>query len=146
MEPEGLHLTLRFLGETNASDAQLDAVARAVRAAPFSLILDRAGGFPLRQPVGWLGCSRIPPPLLALWTELGRALSLFDIAYRPEPRYVPHVTIARNTPMVWSETTIRPLVWPVEDFVLVESHPDRAKRYEVIARWPLVASGEFDAL
>ena len=61
-----LHLTLVFLGQTApAREAAYRAALAGLRAAPFTLELDRLGCF--RGPrVLWLGPSQIPPALTAL--------------------------------------------------------------------------------
>lgn len=98
IEPDGLHLTLKFLGEVRSGSvddlgAALGALALAFR--PFPLRFERIGAFPsLRHPrVIWLGVEPTPD-IRFLKQDLERAYG--DLGIRREERpYQPHVTLGR---------------------------------------------------
>jgi 2'-5' RNA ligase len=134
-----LHLTLAFLGEVDAGRLPVLAAPPPTVTTPrFELRLDRCGAWP-DNGIGWLAPSVIPEPLaglqqrLALWVEsLGFALE--KRAFRP------HVTVVRKSARRMAESAIEPLLWPVEDWVLVRSRlsPGGAG-YEPLARFALEA-------
>ena len=84
-KPDKAHLTLVFLAETRPEPELISQVA--LKHAPFSLKLEKAGAFGSR--VLWLGLESAP--LRALQAELIAALKVDD----PHGEYTPHVTIAR---------------------------------------------------
>jgi 2'-5' RNA ligase len=99
VDPEGLHLTLAFLGELD--DARLAAVAPAVEEAaagvtPFTLSIGALGTFgPPREPrVVWAGVGGALRPLGALQQRLAEALTRRSFALDARP-YAPHLTLAR---------------------------------------------------
>ncbi len=90
------HLTLRFLGETDAEqEAQLLVEAGRVRSSPFEL---RAAGFGIFPPRGrprvlWAGVHA-EPALLALQAEVEKAVR--RAGFPPEGRaFHPHITLGR---------------------------------------------------
>ena len=93
------HLTLRFLGETTAAQAQTIATGlheAASNQQPFTLTLGTIGGFPkLKSPrVLWLGIKDDLPQLQALQSEIEQMVQL--VGFPAERRaYTPHVTLAR---------------------------------------------------
>ncbi len=151
--PEGIHLTLKFLGDTapDRLEALTTALARAVPASPdFDLTLSRVGAFNQR---------RSPRVIMATIAVEGRVL--IDLYERIEtwlaasgwPRetrtFHPHLTLAR-LPDAMSDETRRALadlttsfsppvapIWRVDRVHLVRSHlgPDGA-RYETLATFP----------
>ena len=97
--PEGVHLTLKFLGETPASSlaAIEGALARAVRGAqPFRLALGAPGTFGNRRGprVLWVDVEGDVKPLQQLQAAVERELAATGFA--PEERgFSPHLTLAR---------------------------------------------------
>lgn len=97
--PEGVHLTLKFLGETPASSlaAIESALARAVRGAqPFRLALGAPGTFGNRRGprVLWVDVEGDVKPLQQLQAAVERELAAAGFA--PEERgFSPHLTLAR---------------------------------------------------
>ncbi len=101
VRPEGIHLTLRFLGEV---DAETDTRCRAVwreRIAghvPFRFRLERLGGFPPRgRPrVLWVGIGAVRPEgaLQALAGSLESAARLLGFPAESRP-FRAHLTLAR---------------------------------------------------
>jgi 2'-5' RNA ligase len=97
--PEGIHLTLKFLGETPVG-RQRDiegAVERAVGGvAPFELRLGKLGKFGSRQNprVLWIDVAGELDPLRQLHSQVERELA--QLRYPPEDRkFSPHLTLAR---------------------------------------------------
>jgi 2'-5' RNA ligase len=98
VRPEGIHLTLKFLGETPAGrlDAIREAVAAAARGrAPFRLALGPLGTFGGRRPrVLWVAVEGDLDPLHDLQSAVERGL--VAAGFSPEERaYSPHLTLAR---------------------------------------------------
>lgn len=96
VDPENLHLTLRFVGEVEGH--VFEAIARAlegVAVPPFPLTLAGLGHFPPRgQPRNvWVGVAP-SEPLTRLRDRVERAVVAAGVA--PEHRkFHPHVTLAR---------------------------------------------------
>ncbi len=98
----GIHLTLKFLGEIPAP--RVEEVKRALTTAclgtpPMHLEIDALGGFPdTAQPrVVWAGLSGDIEVLSRLATRVD--VTLAELGYARESRpFVPHLTIARVRP------------------------------------------------
>jgi RNA 2',3'-cyclic 3'-phosphodiesterase len=95
----GLHLTLSFLGDTEAERVpQLTAVLAAValRHPPTDLQFGGAGTFGSRAPrVLWAGVTGDVAALVATQVDLAAALE--PLGYVPEARaFTPHLTLARS--------------------------------------------------
>lgn len=95
---DGLHITMKFLGDVS-SDRVADVRARLDRAAvgakPFSLLLSGFGAFPSpRRPrVVWAGCEAAPP-LELLQDRVEREME--QLGFPVEARvFHPHVTLGR---------------------------------------------------
>ena len=93
---ENFHLTLRFIGETQAWQAEeIDHAFAALRARRFALTLAGVGTFSKagRATQLWVGVERTPQ-LDHLRAKIETALQRVGLA--PERRrFVPHVTLAR---------------------------------------------------
>ena len=98
VQPAGLHLTLRFLGETppNRAPAAAEALRRAAGTAPlFRLALDGVGVFGGRRPrVLWVGLAGDLDVLRETTARLNEELERegWDAPARP---LRPHITLAR---------------------------------------------------
>ena len=98
VRPEGLHVTLRFLGEIDAARvAPLAAAVRDELAArePFELALGAVHGFPTARRPRVVACTVAPEaPLqeLAAAVERGTARAGFEPERR---RFRPHLTLGR---------------------------------------------------
>lgn len=95
---ELLHVTLKFLGEIDATQAlALHALARdAVQGVgPFDLVLERFGAFPhwQRPRVLWVGSHHTPQALRALQGKLDAQLAA--LGHPCERAFFPHVTLGR---------------------------------------------------
>jgi len=147
VRPEGVHLTLRFLG--GSAPAPLEALAPRLASAaaacpPFEARLGGLGLFPERGAprVLWLGIE-LPPRALELQRacELAARASGFE---REDRAFAPHLTLGR-----WRERAPRPSLEPVElgatrieSLVLFrsETRPDGAV-YTPLRLFPLGARG-----
>ena len=98
--PEGIHLTLKFLGEIdpNLVDSVLGAMDRAiVGSAPFTLALSGIGAFPnLNAPrVVWVGLNGDLDALRMLQERIDEEVHL-AIGFPKEARvFTPHLTLGR---------------------------------------------------
>jgi 2'-5' RNA ligase len=143
VEPDSLHLTLRFLG--NLEPAALERVRgelASVRGEAFSLALDGRGTFGPRAAsrVVWIGVGAGLEACAALAARVEAACQ--QAGLEPEPRpFRAHVTLARarsegdRLPALPDPPTLAP--WTVEDFALYESRLQRQPRYMVLERYAL---------
>ena len=99
VRPEGVHLTLKFLGDIEVS--QVPQVAGAMRQAasrhtPFSLTLGAPGVFPNtnRARVLWIGVDGDLKALKSLQAEVEEVLTSVGFAAERQP-FNPHLTIGR---------------------------------------------------
>ena len=96
--PEGVHLTLQFLGDVplEAIAAILGAVrAGCAGATPVALRLGNVGAFPTieRPRVLWLGLDGDTRQLQTL--QDGIAKQLGALGYKPDKQFQPHITLGR---------------------------------------------------
>ena len=99
VRPEGIHLTLKFLGDVSKS--QVESIAAAVSQAAqagkaFALELGQPGVFPNRNAprVLWVGIGGDLSPLLALHQQVEGALATLGFA-EDRRGFNPHLTVAR---------------------------------------------------
>ena len=99
VRPEGIHLTLKFLGDVPKS--QVESIAAAVSQATqaskaFALELGQPGVFPNRNAprVLWVGIGGDLSPLLALHLQVENALATLGFA-EDRRGFNPHLTVAR---------------------------------------------------
>jgi 2'-5' RNA ligase len=101
VRPEGIHLTLQFLGDV--IEAAIPDIEKALQAAstgsrPISLELSGLGVFPnLRRPrVLWVGLDGTPQAVKDLH-RLHRAVSeeLAHLGFKPDKSFDPHLTLGR---------------------------------------------------
>lgn len=97
--PEGIHLTLKFLG--NISPQKVTEITRVMEQAsqgvsPFQLEIAEVGVFPnLRQPrVLWLGIRGEVDKLVAWQQRIDNGLAPLGFAKETRP-FTPHLTLAR---------------------------------------------------
>jgi 2'-5' RNA ligase len=99
VDPDGVHLTLKFLGSVDP--AKIDPIAAAMKEAargvsPFSLKVEGLGAFPnlRRVQVVWVGVSGEVDKLANLQQRLEENLA--GLGFAPEKRrFTPHLTLAR---------------------------------------------------
>lgn len=97
VEPENLHITLKFLGEVR--DAQLDQLIKSVREVtvePFQMMLTGLGVFPkLNRPrVVWVGVEKGATELTKVFSDVEK--KLVKMGFETERRsFHPHLTVCR---------------------------------------------------
>ncbi|MFN8639301.1 MAG: RNA 2',3'-cyclic phosphodiesterase [Dehalococcoidia bacterium] len=152
VEPELLHLTLRFLGEF--ADARVTDLQSALDAAldvllPLDLSSSTPGSFGGRNrlQVIWLGVDGDVPHLDALAREVERACVEGGAAPDPRP-FAPHITLARvreRAPVetrrtigeALGEIAVPTVPLRATGVALVRSHLGKGPpRYEVLSRHP----------
>lgn len=98
VKDDAAHVTLRFLGELDASGVEriTQALAPPLDIAPFVLAWTHLGSFPggLRPRVVWLGAARGGEPFAALVQQLDARLDAI-VEQRRERAARPHITIGR---------------------------------------------------
>lgn len=99
VNPEGVHLTLKFLG--NIPFKQVDEISKAIQEAaqeipPFHLEVSGLGAFPNpKQPrVLWVGIKGEIDNLLSLQQNIDSTLASLGFAAEKRP-FTPHLTLAR---------------------------------------------------
>ena len=152
VEPQNLHVTLKFLGDVDSPE--IDHVCRAVEQAvadapPFEFELRGAGAFPdTRRPrTVWLGIGQGSHQIVALNERIEPPLA--KLGFRKEARrFQPHLTIGRvrrGGPVV---AELGRLIAEHDDLEIGRSHVREAivfssqldrsgPTYEALARAPL---------
>ncbi len=148
--PEGIHLTLKFLGPI--SDAQVEQVTRALATlTPFGVFPIDVRGFgffpDFRRPrVFWAGLEA-PPGLGELAQRVEEAMAGLGLAPETRP-FAPHLTLARlRVPrpqpalaaLVEAKGAVSLGRFEVSEFFLFESKlSPRGAEYRKVARFPPV--------
>jgi len=121
-----VHLTLKFLGDTNVS--KIDAISKALQDiagsfSPFALSLAGIGAFPnSRKPsVVWTGIEKGADEVSRLVDMVELAMEKFGFPREKRP-FKPHLTIGRvreiNHPSVMTKTLENPSVGDVGEFTV----------------------------
>jgi 2'-5' RNA ligase len=140
----GWHITLQFLGQTNAEQyACVTAGIRQIRCAPFTIQLNPPGFFD-RAGVFFAGV-RPSPQLIRLQEQVVGATQ--PCGFVPEDRpYHPHITLARDKAGQRSLQALKSRIsaatefssFVANEFLLYESFPGPSgSRYEVRERFAL---------
>jgi 2'-5' RNA ligase len=135
MRRDTLHMTLAFIGEVPEARIEvLRQTAARLREAPFSLQIDRLDCWRHNRIV-WAGCRQTPPPLSRLAGQLAAESGVAEAR-----EFAAHVTLLREA-QCQPLPGFAPIVWPVSEFVLVESKlSNKGAHYDIIDRWPLLTS------
>jgi 2'-5' RNA ligase len=149
--PEGIHLTLRFLGEVRPErDLELRATWRET-ARPFPRVrfrLEGTGVFPApaRPRILWIGLQEEPPSgiLEALAAALETAAREHGFAQEARA-FRPHLTLARVLDGARPSAVAAPIavsgIVECPEIVLFESHLGRSgARYTALETFPLAGS------
>lgn len=136
MRLDTLHLTLAFIGDVPRDRLPVIVAAGDSLDFPaFKLELERLGSWQHNHIV-WAGTDHAPAPLGELVASLHARLKNAGFPLE-ERRFAPHVTLLRRIATSFAQRCVPALVWPVCEFVLVESVLDQqGSRYRPIARWP----------
>jgi 2'-5' RNA ligase len=139
MRRENLHLTLAFLGATDAALVpDLIALAAGVRFAPIRLPLDRAGYWKHNHII-WCGALEEPQALADLVGDLRARLDAAGVRIDHKP-FVSHMTLVRNASGLPAAYAWIPLVWEARDFALVSSvRVEGRVTYQLLRRFPAQA-------
>lgn len=120
VRPEHLHLTLAFLGHQARSLIPL--LAKLIDKLPgqsFTVGIDRYGYFS-KPRVAWVGPSETPLPLMRLHQSLMLELNEARVPLKPEGKFRPHVTLARDANSL-DEPFAPMLPWKVDKIMLIQS-------------------------
>jgi RNA 2',3'-cyclic 3'-phosphodiesterase len=97
VEPENIHITLKFLGEVSDEKIiQVSEVLRRIAFKPFTLRFQGVGVFPnLSRPnVVWVGVTGEVIKILGIYSEL--EINLKRLGFEPEQKpFQPHATMCR---------------------------------------------------
>jgi 2'-5' RNA ligase len=149
VEPRGMHLTLKFLGDVEES--QLAAVKAGITRAckgctAFPMQIHGTGAFPnnRRPRVYWAGLVS-PPTLMELQSRLESEMQVLGFP-RDEHSFRPHLTLARIKEPIGKDRMTEALLnfrlegdpIQVSEVLLMQSHlfPGGA-RYEAVGRFSL---------
>jgi 2'-5' RNA ligase len=97
VKKEEMHLTLQFLGEIDAAQAEnaVDAI-NSVKRQPFAVSLSGVSYFtPRLIRVIYIGTDKGTKELRELYAKLGSTLTSRGVGFDKEKNYTPHLTIAR---------------------------------------------------
>ena len=148
VHPDDYHITLKFLGETDAY--RVKAVHAALRQAagacsPFTLSAATVGCFgpPAAPTVFWAGLAGDLAALHALQRAVETQLVALGFEAERRP-YAPHITLARQAQTATRDrlraVALPPaesLTWRADEIVLYRTHMGRSPMYEAIVRVPL---------
>jgi 2'-5' RNA ligase len=165
--PEGAHITLHFLGDTDPARAELLrlALGPVVAGHPaFALRTADLGAFPsIKRPrVLWLGLWGPAHRLASLHAAIGETLAAYEFDIEEREQFHPHITLgrvrggregaARDLPAVIRRrfedlaasgevSHHTPVPLPINEIHLMRSHlSHEGARYETIERFPLGAA------
>lgn len=134
MKPDGLHVTLVFLGSVAADRLEaLKLAAEEVAGECFELTLDEARYWEHNH-ILYAAPGVVPPQLVKLVCALEKNLTLHRFGFEKH-EYKPHVTLLRNAH--WTDQPLPGMsrvCWPVRDFVLLQSE---GGSYRTLARFNL---------
>lgn len=155
VQPQTMHLTLRFIGETDADGlARYQKALEGVRGAPFEMGVQGVGRFPpsaKKAPrVLWTGVDA-PDALYTLQAAVSAVLEGAGLGKDAHDGYHPHLTLARlkvRRPAREIDAFLKRHAdfalepFPVREFTLYESEltPGGAK-YTHRAHYPLTETG-----
>ncbi len=139
--PQDLHITLRFLGQTDTeSQRAVSQLLENTTATPFSLQICGLGHF--KQRILWAGLTHADP-LFALNKQLNEDLQALNLNADMHD-YHPHITLARIK--AGHEQALRDYLqthrqlnlpsWTVKHLSLFESRLHEQGQYQVLERYP----------
>jgi len=141
VEPENLHLTLKFLGEVE--EGRLGEVEEALRRgvrgfSPFVMEVKGTGVFPSPQYVRviWAGVGEGWEALSSLQRSLDRELA--KLGFPRDTEFVPHLTLARVKKVESRETLLRAVErGRKEEFGRVEVREVHLKKSTLTSEGPI---------
>lgn len=133
-----LHLTLRFLGQLNGTQAaSLLRQLASIKLPAFTLQLDQLGYFPGVNLI-WVGPSLVPTALSDLYQDLSLRCASLRIA-QPHKAYRPHISLYRHIEPAGLPDLplIKPIVYQPRQLCLYRSVPSaQGSDYQLEASWP----------
>jgi 2'-5' RNA ligase len=143
VEPENIHLTLKFLGEIEHSLVeQVSKIVEGISFQPFTARIERVGVFPnLRRPrVVWAGITEGASQLEEIWGEIDGKLRELGFE-RERRRFSPHITIGRVRSGRNRDQLIHEIS-SLRDYVFGELHVDRIalKKSVLTPRGPIYST------
>ena len=136
-EPENWHQTLSSLYPD--APQYLDALARTcatVSAERFPFSLDRIVGSKIDKIHLAFRATRTPKGMSALKSAIRNNLRMSGLI--DEAKNSPHVTISYRAPELLGTISITPIVWSIDEFLLVRNG-GKPFHYEELGRWSLKA-------
>lgn len=135
------HMTLQFLGDfPTAPHAEIErakTAATTLKSEPVEFKLDRIMSFGRgRFPCVLRTSAQTEPALRMFWQRLYFALIRAGFSNKLERGFAPHITLGYGEAPLAQALPIAPIVWHVEEFVLLESLVGRSI-YNTVGRWPL---------
>ena len=133
--PGNLHLTLAFLGDTDAGRLdELKDAAGTVGPRAFELVIDQPGYWKHNR-IAWAGASAEPAALTEMVGELRGVLKRARFRFDAKP-FVSHVTLVRKASPPAELPELAPIVWSATGFALVRSVPGpQGSDYAVAGEW-----------
>ncbi len=132
---QNLHLTLHFIGETDAQDCLINH-AEKILCKPFSLIIDHYGYFN-RAKVLWAGPKQYPDDLI----QLAQNCAISSVACGSKEQdecFTPHVSLVRKVSDKPELKNFEPLEWAVDSFYLMKSVSNQdGIEYQVVQEFPI---------
>lgn len=128
---ENIHLTLRFIGDTDEDkQARFETALKRVRVEPFILPVGGVGVFPTRGPakVIWAGVGNGHTRLFQLRKQVDEALLSVDSGLAV-PGFHPHFTIGR----LGETYETKPLAFFLEKNAKLEAPPFRVASFQLMA-------------
>ena len=139
VRPENLHLTLKFLGETDSNMIpSLCQAGSAIHHASFDLLLDKLYCWGKDNLIA-AGISQNCNELNALVQDLRNQLTVAGVRCNTM-KFVPHVTLVRHAKHDHIPEIIHPIAWTATHWSLVQSRISQyGSVYQSLAGWMLAS-------
>ena len=134
LKADNLHITLLFLGNTDAAtEGLLRKKVDSIRIQPFVLTLDQLDLW-RKAKILCLTTQQYDPQLGVLVDALNHIAEQCGMHIEGRP-YKPHITLARKAQKL-IDINVLPIQWQADSFCLIESSstPDGV-HYQVLQRW-----------
>ncbi|ORU94872.1 MAG: hypothetical protein A6F70_10150 [Cycloclasticus sp. symbiont of Bathymodiolus heckerae] len=133
-----LHITLLFLGNTDAKTGRLlRRMAENISVQLFELTFDQLD-FWQKPKILCLTTQRYDAQLTALVKALNHIVEQYGMHTEVRP-YKPHITLARKAQKL-IDCEVQPIAWQVNSFCLIEScSTPNGVVYQVLKRWHFAA-------
>ncbi len=143
VHPEDYHITLKFLGETDAATIErLTDILRQVASEAEEMKLEARGigefGPPRKPSILWVGVGGDTELLRKLQQSVELAAKECGFPAEDKP-YRPHITIARRYAgdTYWKPEVVPKLSWTAQELVLYESRLGAVPMYRALSSFAL---------